>query len=39
MGYLSSTEYGMLFGKEFSDVKNLNGEIGSGLIQLKNSRK
>ena len=39
MGYLSSTEYGMLFGKEFSDVKNLNGEIGSGLIQLKNSTR
>lgn len=39
LGFLSSSEYGMLFGQEFSDVKNLNGEIGSGLVQLKNSTR
>lgn len=33
LGQLSSTELGMIFGNEFSDMKNLRyGEIGSGLI-------
>lgn len=33
LGQMSPTEYGMIFGNEFSDVKNLRyGEVGSGLI-------
>lgn len=33
LGQMSQTEYGMIFGNEFSDIKNLRyGEIGSGLI-------
>lgn len=33
MGHLSSTEYSMIFGNDFSDIKNLRyDEVGSGLI-------
>lgn len=33
LGHLTSTEYSMIFGQEFSDIKNLRyNEIGSGLI-------
>ena len=33
LGQMTSSELGMIFGNEFSDIKNLRyGEIGSGLI-------
>lgn len=33
LGQLTSSEYRMIFGEEFSDIKNLRyNEIGSGLI-------
>lgn len=33
LGQMSATEYGMIFGNEFSDTKNLRyDEIGSGLV-------
>ncbi|MDO4332736.1 MAG: FtsK/SpoIIIE domain-containing protein [Eubacteriales bacterium] len=33
LGQMSASEYSMIFGNEFSDIKNLRyGEIGSGLI-------
>lgn len=32
LGHMSASEYGMIFGNEYSDIKNLRyGEIGSGL--------
>lgn len=33
LGQMSASEYSMIFGTEYADVKNLRyGEIGSGLI-------